>query len=92
MLDHMIDKGELKPLVVVAPTYYPPGKKDQGIAYSGEAVRDFGPLMLNKILPLVEAVEIIFQIAQDVSLILFQLHKVRLRSAINFTAVCNVDD
>ena len=54
MLDHMIDEGVLKPLVVVAPTYYPPGKKDCGIAYSGEAVREFGPILLSKIVPLVE--------------------------------------
>ena len=54
MIDHMIDAGELDPLLIVAPTYYPPGRKGDGIAYSGEAVRDFGPVLLRKILPIVD--------------------------------------
>lgn len=54
MIDHMIISGELKPLIIVAPTYYQPGKKGCGIAYSGEAVRDFGPVLLNTILPIVD--------------------------------------
>ena len=54
MIDHMIDAGELDPLLIVAPTYYPPGKKDGGIAYSGDAVREFGPVLLRKILPIVD--------------------------------------
>jgi len=54
MLDHMIEKKKIEPMIVVCPTYYPPGKKGEGIAYSGEAVRDFGPIVRNKIIPLVE--------------------------------------
>ena len=53
-LDHMIASGELYPLIVAAPTYYPPGRKGDGIAYSGEAVRDFGPILLQTILPVVD--------------------------------------
>ena len=54
MLDHMIDGGDIDPLIIVAPTYYPPGRSGGGIAYSGEAVRDFGPILLKKIIPLVD--------------------------------------
>ena len=55
MIDHMIADRELKPLIIIAPTYYPPGKKDGGIAYSGEAIRDFGPILLHSILPIADA-------------------------------------
>lgn len=54
MIDHMILSGELRPLIIVAPTYYPPGTKGNGIAYSGEAVREFGPVLLKTILPIVD--------------------------------------
>ncbi len=54
MLDHMIAAGEINPLIVVAPTYYPPGRKNDGIAYSGEAVKEFGPVLLGTVIPRVE--------------------------------------
>ncbi len=54
MLDHMTASGDMAPLIVVAPTYYPPGRKGDGIAYSGEAVRDFGPVLLQTVLPAVD--------------------------------------
>ena len=54
MIDHMISAGETEPLLIVTPTYYPPGKNNEGIAYAADAVRDFGPIMQKRILPLVE--------------------------------------
>ena len=54
MLDHMIENGDLEPMIVVAPTYYPPGYSGKGIAYSAEAVKDFGPILLGTIVPLVD--------------------------------------
>ena len=54
MLDHMTASGDMAPLIVVAPTYYPPGRKGDGIAYSAEAVRDFGPVLLQTVLPTVD--------------------------------------
>ena len=54
MLDHMIDAGDINPLIVVAPTYYPPGYSGKGISYSAEAVKDFGPILLSLIVPLVD--------------------------------------
>lgn len=54
VIDHMIASGELNPVIIAAPTYYPPGMKGKGIAYSGEAVREFGPVLLNTILPIVD--------------------------------------
>ena len=54
MIDHMIASGELKPLIIIAPTYYPPGMKGKGIDYSADAVREFGPVLLKTILPIVD--------------------------------------
>ena len=54
MLDHMIAAGEMRPLIVVAPTYYPPGKNGEGISYSAEIVREFGPVLQQTILPIVD--------------------------------------
>ena len=53
-LDHMIANGEIRPMIVVAPTYYHPGRQGDGIAHSGEAVREFGPILLQTILPIVD--------------------------------------
>ena len=54
MLDHMIAGGDIDPLIVVTPTYYPPGFSGKGISYSAEAVKSFGPILLNRIIPLVD--------------------------------------
>lgn len=54
LFDHMIDSGMIDPMIVIAPTYYPPGHSGRGIAYSAEAVRDFGPVLMNRIVPLVD--------------------------------------
>ena len=54
MLDHMIDRHDMDPLIVFAPTYYPPGKRGEGISYSADAVKDFGPIMRAKIIPLID--------------------------------------
>ena len=54
MLDHMIADGKINPLIVVAPTYYPPGYSGKGISYSAEAVKDFGPILLSRIVPLID--------------------------------------
>ncbi len=54
MFDHMIESRRLRPLLVAAPTYYPPGRKNDGVTYSGEAVHDFGPILMNRIIPLVD--------------------------------------
>ena len=54
MLDHMISTNLMRPLIVVAPTYYPPGCSDKGIAYSAEAVKEFGPVMMGKVVPQVD--------------------------------------
>ena len=54
MLDHMIENGDIDPLIVVTPTYYPPNRSGEGISYSAEAVRDFGPILLKRIVPLID--------------------------------------
>ena len=54
MIDHMIDRGDIPPMILVMPTYYPEGTRYKGVAYSAEAVRDFGPILLNRILPVID--------------------------------------
>ena len=54
MLDQMISRKIMRPLIVVAPTYYPPGRSGDGISYSAEAVKDFGPILMNRIVPRVD--------------------------------------
>lgn len=54
MLDHLIAEGRLAPLLVVAPTYYPDGTREKTPAMSGIYVRDFIPVLTEKIIPLVE--------------------------------------
>ena len=55
MLDHMIENKDIDPMIVAAPTYYPPGRSGDGVAYSAEAVRDFGPILLKRIVPLIDS-------------------------------------
>ncbi len=50
-LDHMIEDGDIAPMIVVAPTYYAPGWKDKGIGASGQAVSAFPAVLREKIIP-----------------------------------------
>ena len=54
MLDHMILAGEMKPMVIAAPSYYEIGRKDDGVEYAEEAVREFETTLERKILPMIE--------------------------------------
>ena len=54
MVDHMIESGELRPLVIAAPTYYDPGETDKSPGNSGAAVARFCPELRGEIIPLVE--------------------------------------
>ena len=53
-LDHMIEDGDMAPLIVAAPTYYAPGWKDKGIGASGQAVAAFPPVLRDQIVPAVD--------------------------------------
>ena len=54
MLDHMIDAGELNPLIVVSPTYYKPGEADKTPGSSGDAVAIFARELKADVIPAVE--------------------------------------
>ena len=54
MLDHMIQSGEMKPMIVVAPSYYATGRKNDGVDYAQEAVREFETDLYRKILPMID--------------------------------------
>lgn len=54
LLDHMIADGRMPPLIVAAPTFYPDGWTNTGVAGSHTAVREFGPVLRSVILPLVD--------------------------------------
>ncbi len=55
VLDNLIDRGQLAPLIVVSPTYYRPGPVDKGIGASGEAVALFARELKADIIPAVES-------------------------------------
>lgn len=54
MLDHMIASGQLKPLIVVSPTYYRPDETDKTPDSSGRAVAIFARELKADIIPAVE--------------------------------------
>ena len=54
MLDHMIAGGDINPMIVVTPTYYPADRKEKDISYSGEAVRNFGPVLTQTVVPIID--------------------------------------
>ena len=54
LFDHMIQACEIDPMLIIAPSYYPLGYSGKGISYSAEAVKDFGPVLMNRIVPLVD--------------------------------------
>lgn len=54
-LDHMIENGDIRPMIVCAPTYYAPGWTDTGVAGSAVAVAAFSPVLRDKIIPAVDA-------------------------------------
>ncbi len=53
-VDHLIENGEIPPIVMVAPTYYTQEFSDKGIAGSGEAVRHFPKELVEDLIPAVE--------------------------------------
>ena len=55
MVDHMIEAGELRPLVIAAPTYYDPDETDKRPGNSGVAVAKFCPELRGQIIQLVES-------------------------------------
>lgn len=54
MVDHMIDKGELEPLYIVAPCFYDPKETDKTPASSGIAVKKFIAELREAVVPLAE--------------------------------------
>ena len=50
IIDNMIERGELDPVIIVTPTYYPPGRTSGGT----DDVRLFRDELVNVIMPLVE--------------------------------------
>ena len=55
ILDHMIQNGELKPMIVVTPTFYPIGNTDSSVSTVGAAVAHFSEELVNDLIPAVES-------------------------------------
>ena len=55
LIDNMIARGDMKPLIIVAPTYYPPNQEKKDVPASAEAVNAFGPVLRSAIIPAVDA-------------------------------------
>lgn len=54
LLDHMITRKEIPPMIVVAPTYYKDGWTDLGVSGSHIAVKEFSPILRHTIIPLID--------------------------------------
>lgn len=55
ILDHMIQNGELKPMIVVTPTFYPIGNTDSSVSAAGAAAAHFSEELVNDLIPAVES-------------------------------------
>ncbi|MCM1345316.1 MAG: alpha/beta hydrolase-fold protein [Muribaculaceae bacterium] len=56
ILDNLIANGEMKPLIVVTPTFYPAGNADASVSYAGDLVKLFPDELVNDLVPAVESV------------------------------------
>ena len=54
LLDHMMERGEIPPLLVAAPSFYDPEETDKRPAHSGELVRVFSRELREQVIPAVE--------------------------------------
>lgn len=54
VLDHLIANGEMKPMIVVAPTFYPGGGADSSVRTAERLVTRFPDELVNDLLPAVE--------------------------------------
>ncbi len=55
MLDHMIENGEIKPLIVVTPTFYPPGSLKAGQGHEQELAKEFADELAHHLMPSIES-------------------------------------
>lgn len=55
MMDHMIEAGEISPLIVVTPTFYPPGGPAAGRGHEHELAKDFPDELLRHLMISVES-------------------------------------
>lgn len=54
-LDHMIANGDIKPMIVIAPTYYPPNFTEKTPERSDVVAKGFSKLLRDKIVPTVDS-------------------------------------
>ena len=54
VLDHMIGNGDIRPVLVVAPTFYPAGNTDVSVENSGVRVEQFPTELITALIPAVE--------------------------------------
>ena len=55
ILDNLIANGEMEPLLVVTPTFYPMGNTDNSVSTAGELVAQFPAELANDLIPAVES-------------------------------------
>ena len=55
VLDHAIENGEIKPLILVTPTFYNPDGGDKGIQNAGKLTEIFHEEFINDLVPAVES-------------------------------------
>lgn len=54
-LDHLIENGEMKPVIIVAPTFYTNKNGDSSVSGSWDAVREFPSELTDYLMPAVES-------------------------------------
>ena len=55
ILDHAIENGDIKPLIVVTPTFYPAGDRDTSVSNAGVQVAKFPAEFENDLMPAAES-------------------------------------
>ena len=53
--DHLIENGEMKPMIIVTPTFYTERHSSMGVSGSWDAVREFPDELVNDLMPAVES-------------------------------------
>lgn len=54
-IDHLIENGEMKPILIVTPTFYTAKYNNKGVSGSWDAVREFPEELVNYLMPAVES-------------------------------------
>lgn len=55
VIDHLIENGEMRPMLIITPTFYTERNNNTGVSGSWDAVREFPDELVNYLMPAVES-------------------------------------